>query len=94
MAFLDKLTDAAAAIGDKASDAVEITKIKTKISGEKKDVEAELAKLGRIYYEKAKAGEELTPGGHGHRHQCRRPLRGDRGFRGTAFSDLAGGSGG
>ena len=61
MAFLDKLTDAAAAIGDKASDAVEITKIKTKNSGEKKDVEAELAKLGRIYYEKAKAGEELTP---------------------------------
>ncbi len=61
MAFLDKLTDAAAAIGDKASDAVEITKIKTKINGEKKDVEAELANLGRIFYEKAKAGEALTP---------------------------------
>ncbi len=61
MAFLDKLTDAAAMIGDKASDAVETTKIKTKINGEKRDAEAELAKLGRIYYDKAKAGEELTP---------------------------------
>lgn len=61
MAFLDKLTDAAAMIGDKASDAVETTKIKTKINGEKKDAEAELAKLGRIYYDKAKAGEVLTP---------------------------------
>lgn len=55
MAFLDKLTDAAAMIGDKASDAVETTKIKTKINGEKRDAEAELAKLGRIYYDKAKA---------------------------------------
>lgn len=61
MAFLDKLTDAAAAIGDKASEAVEVTKIKTRINGEKKDIEEDLAKLGRIYYEKAAAGEELTP---------------------------------
>ena len=61
MAFLDKLTDAAATLTDKANDAVEITKIKTKINGEKKDIELELAKLGRIYYEKAKAGTELAP---------------------------------
>lgn len=60
MAFLDKLTDAAAAIGDKANDAIEITKIKTKINGEKKDIEEELACLGRIYYERAQAGEILT----------------------------------
>lgn len=59
MAFLDKLTDAAAKVTDVASDAVEITKIKTKINGEKKEIEAELAKLGRIYFEKAKAGSEL-----------------------------------
>lgn len=59
MAFLDKLTDAAAKVTDAANDAVEITKIKTKINGEKKEIEAELAKLGRIYFEKAKAGIEL-----------------------------------
>ena len=59
MAFLDKLTDAAAKVTDAANDAVEITKIKTKINGEKKEIEAELAKLGRIYFEKAKAGTEL-----------------------------------
>jgi hypothetical protein len=60
MAFLDKLTDAAANLGDKASDAIETTKIKAKINGEKKDIDADLVKLGRIYYEKAKDGEELT----------------------------------
>lgn len=60
MAFLDKLTDAAAKVTDAANDAVETTKIKTKMNGEKKDIEMELAKLGRIYYEKAKAGEELA----------------------------------
>ena len=62
MAFLDKLTDAAAKVTDKANDAVEITKIKTKMNGEKKEIEAELAKLGRIYFEKAKAGAELAEG--------------------------------
>ena len=59
MAFLDKLTDAAAKVTDAANDAVEITKVKTKINGEQTEIEAELAKLGRIYYEKAKAGAEL-----------------------------------
>ncbi len=56
MAFLDKLTDAAAAIGDKANEAIEVTKIKTKINGEKKDLEGDFAQLGRIYYDLIKAG--------------------------------------
>ena len=60
MAFLDNLKTAASNIGDKASDAVETTKLKSKINSEKKSIELELAKLGRIYYEKGKAGEELT----------------------------------
>lgn len=62
MAFLDKLTDAAAAIGDKANDAIEVTKIKTKINGEKKELEVDFAQLGRIYYDliKAGAGAEQT----------------------------------
>lgn len=62
MAFLDKLTDAAAKMTDVANDAVEATKIKTRMNSEKKDIEMELAKLGRIYYEKAKAGEVLPEG--------------------------------
>lgn len=61
MAFLDKLTDAAATLTDKAGDVVETTKLKAKISGEKKAIEADLAQIGRIYYEKLKAGEEVTP---------------------------------
>lgn len=61
MALLDKLTDAAATFSDKASDAIETTKLKSKINSEKKAVELELAEIGRIYYEKMKAGEmELT----------------------------------
>lgn len=59
MAILDKITSAAATITDKASDAVEITKIKTRINGEQKEIERTLAEIGRIYYEKAKAGEEV-----------------------------------
>lgn len=60
MAFLDKLTDAVATVADKASDTVEATKIKTKINGEKRDIDSELIKLGKILYEKAKAGEETS----------------------------------
>ena len=56
MAFLDKLTDAAAAIGDKANEAIEVTKIKTKINGEKKDLDGDFVQLGRIYYDLIKAG--------------------------------------
>lgn len=61
MAFLDKLTDVAANLTDKAGDAIETTKLKSKISSEKKAIELELAGIGRIYYEKMKAGEEVTP---------------------------------
>lgn len=61
MSFLDKLTDAAATIGDKASDAIEVTKLKSKINSEKKAAELELAQIGRIYYDKMKnEGFELT----------------------------------
>lgn len=61
MAFLDKLSDVAANLTDKAGDMVETTKLKSKISSEKKAIELELAQIGRIYYEKLKAGEEVTP---------------------------------
>ena len=61
MALLDKITDAAKMAGDKASDAIELTKLKGKVSSEKKAIEIEMAKIGKIYYEKGKAGEELDP---------------------------------
>lgn len=57
MSFLDKLTDAASTLGDKANDAIEITKLKSKINSEKKAAELEMAQIGRIYYEKMKAGQ-------------------------------------
>lgn len=60
MAFLEKLTDVAATLGDKAGDVVETTKLKSKIASEKKAIDLELAQIGRIYYEKLKAGEEVT----------------------------------
>lgn len=61
MAFLDKLTDAAASFGDKAGDVIETTKLKTKINGERKAMEADLAQIGRYYYELRQNGEELPP---------------------------------
>jgi uncharacterized protein YgfB (UPF0149 family) len=59
MALFDKITDAAKTAGDRASDAIELTKLKNKISSEKKEIDIEYAKIGKIYYDKAKAGEEL-----------------------------------
>ncbi len=62
MSFLDKITDAASSLGDKASDAIEITKLKSKINSEKKAIELELASIGRIYYNKMKEdGCQLEP---------------------------------
>lgn len=60
MALFDKLQDAASNLTDKAGNAIEVGKLKQKISSEKKAIEMEMAKIGRIYYEKAKGGEE-TP---------------------------------
>ena len=61
MGFLDKVSDVANSIGDKASDTIETTKLKSRINSEKKAIELEMAKIGRIYYELAKTGAELTP---------------------------------
>lgn len=61
MSFLDKITDAAATFGDKAGDAIETTKIKTKINGEKRELDAIYIKLGKIFYHRMK--EEGLAGG-------------------------------
>lgn len=52
MAFLDKLSSAAAQLGDKANDAIETTKLNSRISTEKKAIEGEYARIGKMYYEK------------------------------------------
>ncbi|MGF6375622.1 hypothetical protein M2140_000671 [Clostridiales Family XIII bacterium PM5-7] len=59
MAFFDKLTDAAAAVGDKAGEVIETTKLKSKINGERKAMESDLAQIGRYYYDLRESGEEL-----------------------------------
>ncbi|MEE0514507.1 MAG: hypothetical protein UC961_02505 [Emergencia sp.] len=61
MSFLDKITDAAATIGDRAGDAIEATKIKTKINGEKRELDGIYVKLGKIFYHQIK--EEGLEGG-------------------------------
>lgn len=62
MSFLDKLTDAASSLTDKAGDVIESTKLKSRISSEKKAIELELAGIGRLYYDKMKnEGFELIP---------------------------------
>lgn len=59
MAFLDKVQQAAKVVGEKAGDAVEITKIEAKIMGEKKSMNENLQKLGQYYYDKYIAGTVL-----------------------------------
>lgn len=59
MAFFDKLTDVAASITDKAGDVVEITRLKTKISSERKAIETDCALIGKYYYKLRENGEQL-----------------------------------
>lgn len=59
MAFLDKVQKVAKNVGEKAGDAVEITKIEAKLFSEKKAMNEALQKIGAIYYEKYAAGEEI-----------------------------------
>lgn len=59
MAFLDKLSSIAKDVTEKAGDAVEITKLKSKVSKEKNAIEESLKKIGEVYMEKFVAGEEV-----------------------------------
>ena len=54
MSFLDKITDATATIGDRAGDAIEATKIKTKINGEKESWTEFMLSLGKFFYHQIK----------------------------------------
>jgi len=59
MAFLDKLNSFAKNVGDKTKEAMEITKLNTKIRTEKANIEAAYKKLGEHFYEKHTAGESF-----------------------------------
>lgn len=59
MAFFDKLNDLANNIGDKANEALEITKMNSKINSERAAMAEELRKLGEYYYGKYAEGEQL-----------------------------------
>ncbi|HRV33595.1 MAG: hypothetical protein QM215_03015 [Bacillota bacterium] len=59
MAFLDKLSSVAKDMTEKAGDAVEITKLKSKVSKEKSAIDEVLQKIGGYYLDKFTAGEEM-----------------------------------
>ncbi len=56
MAFLDKLNTIAKNVGEKTGDAIEITKLNAKISGEKSAISELYKQLGEKIYEKYAAG--------------------------------------
>jgi len=59
MAFLNKLGDMAKNIGDKAGEAIETTKLNSKINSEKSAIEGVYKKIGEYYYQQYKAGTSL-----------------------------------
>lgn len=61
MAFLDKLNQVAKNIGDKTNDAIETTKLNSKVNAEKAAATEELKKIGEYYYNLFAGGGEATP---------------------------------
>lgn len=70
MGFLDQLSgaaknlgavagDLAKQVGEKANDALEITKLNAKISAEKVEIEKEMKKISEALFEKFSKGEEV-----------------------------------
>jgi hypothetical protein len=57
MAFLDKLGDIARNLGDKTTDAIETTKLNSKIGSEKTAIAECMRKIGEYYYQKRNSGE-------------------------------------
>ena len=57
MAFFNKLNQVAKNIGDKTSDAIETTKLNSKIAAEKLAANEELLKIGQHYYDRFLAGQ-------------------------------------
>ncbi len=61
MALFDKLNRMAKNIGDKAGDAVEITKLTSDIALENNALNGDLKKIGEFYYNIFAAGGEVAP---------------------------------
>jgi membrane protease subunit (stomatin/prohibitin family) len=59
MAFFDKVSSVAKNISDKTGEAIEITKLNSKISSEKNAIEGVCKKIGEYYYQQHKDGESL-----------------------------------
>ena len=62
MAFLDKIGGMAKNIGDKANDAIETTKLNSKINSEKAAISECMQRIGEYYFKKYQAGEGGDPG--------------------------------
>ncbi|MCL2497899.1 MAG: zinc ribbon domain-containing protein [Symbiobacteriaceae bacterium] len=61
MSFINRLGGIARSIGDKASDALEVTKLNGKISNEKAAVAEDLKQIGEFYYKLYQTGELVEP---------------------------------
>lgn len=59
MAFFDKLNTLAKNVGDKANDAIEITKLNGKINSEKVSIAEDYRKIGEFYYVKYASGQTV-----------------------------------
>lgn len=59
MAFLDKLNNLAKNVGEKTNDAIETTRMNSKISSEKSKIAEQYKKIGEYYYNKHAQGETL-----------------------------------
>ena len=60
MVFFEKLNDIAKSVKDAANDAVETTRIKSRINAEKRAIDEACRKIGEYYYEK-RASEGFQP---------------------------------
>ncbi len=57
MGLFDNIQGAVKNAGDRAGDAIEMTKLKSRVSSEKKEVQIEMSKIGKIFYDRIKNGE-------------------------------------
>lgn len=61
MAFFEKIGDLAKNLGDKTNDAIETSKLNSKINAEKTAAAGELEKIGAFYYERFTVSGEAAP---------------------------------
>ena len=61
MAFFDKLNQVAKNLGDKTTDAIETTKLNSKINSERNAADDELKKIGEFYYNVFANGGSVAP---------------------------------